>query len=95
MSLLAGLGYNNVQLAQAATVPSSPSSPKVKTNTVLGGFLGLLVGLGCAFLLERFDRRIRRVSELESIYRLPMLGSIPESDALSTRVAGRDAPAVR
>jgi hypothetical protein len=66
-----------------AAVPTGPSSPQTKRNTVLGALLGLLLGLGVAFLLERFDRRIREPRDLEGIYGLPLLGVVPESDALS------------
>jgi hypothetical protein len=45
--------------------------------------LGLLLGLGVAFLLERLDRRIREPKDLEAIYGLPLLGVVPESAALS------------
>jgi receptor protein-tyrosine kinase len=83
LGVLAELRSGNVQIAQAATVPTSPSSPKVARNTVLGAILGLLLGLGIAFLLERFDRRIREPKDLEAIYGLPLLGAIPESAALS------------
>jgi succinoglycan biosynthesis transport protein ExoP len=83
LSLLAGLDYNNVELAQEALVPSSPSSPKVSKDTALGAVLGLLLGLVVAFLLERFDRRIRKPEDLETIYGLPMLGVVPKSAALS------------
>ena len=84
LGLLAGLGYNSAEVAQEATVPTSPSSPKTKTNTLLGAILGLLLGLGIAFLLERIDRRIRSPEDLETIYQAPMLGVVPKSSALAT-----------
>jgi len=45
--------------------------------------LGLLLGLGVAFLLERLDRRIREPQDLEAIYGLPLLGVVPQSAALA------------
>jgi len=83
LGLLAELGYNNVEVASEAVVPTSPSSPKTKTDTIVGAVLGLLLGLAIAFVLERFDRRIREPEELERIYGLPMLGAVPKSAALS------------
>jgi succinoglycan biosynthesis transport protein ExoP len=89
LGLLAALNGGTVKVAQEASVPTSPSSPKTKTNTVLAGVLGLLLGIALAFLHERFDRRIRKPEELESAYGLPMLGVVPKSSALA-QSASRD-----
>lgn len=83
LSLLAELNYGNVQVAQEALPPTSASSPKTSKDTALGVVLGLLIGLGLAFAFERFDPRIRGREELEAIYRLPPLGAVPKSAALS------------
>lgn len=83
LSLLAELDYGNVQVGQEALAPTSPSSPRTSRNTALGLLLGLLLGIGLAFAFERLDRRLRGPGELETIYRLPLLGSVPRSAALA------------
>ena len=83
LGLLAQLQPNTVQVAQEAPVPTAPSSPKTRRNTLIGGVLGLFLGLCLALLLERMDPRIRDSDELEAIYRLPLLGVVPQSTALS------------
>jgi len=83
LGLLAELNYGNVQIAEEAPPPTSPSSPMTSRNAMLGGLLGLLIGLGLAFVLERLDGRIKGPEHLEEIYHLPMLGVVPDSAALS------------
>jgi polysaccharide biosynthesis transport protein len=80
---LADLRNGDVRVAQPATVPTSPSSPRVSRDTILAAVAGLLLGLAIAFLIERFDQRIREPEELGAIYRLPMLGVVPQSRALA------------
>ncbi|HME03861.1 MAG TPA: polysaccharide biosynthesis tyrosine autokinase [Solirubrobacteraceae bacterium] len=85
LGVLAELRNASVGVAQVATVPTSPSSPKVATNTALGALLGLLLGLGIAFLLEHVDRRIREPDELVATFGVPLLGVVPETASLSRR----------
>jgi len=89
LRLLTELGYGNVQVGREAFIPSSPSSPKTSRNTALGLFLGVVIGLIITFALERVDGRIRRPEDLEAIYGLPLLGSVPKSSALA-RANGKD-----
>jgi receptor protein-tyrosine kinase len=79
LRILARLQTGGAQLLTPAKVPSSPSSPKVPRNTVLGLLLGLLLGLTIAFILERLDRRMKDVGDLEAAYRVPLLGTVPQS----------------
>jgi capsular exopolysaccharide synthesis family protein len=85
LRLLEGLDYDNVKVAQVASIPTSPSSPKTMKNTIVGALLGLLLGLGLAFVLERLhrDRHIDDLAELEEAFRLPLVGTVPESTALA------------
>jgi receptor protein-tyrosine kinase len=81
-----------VQLVTSAATPSGSSSPKVTRNAALGIIVGLLLGLGIAFLLERLDRRIKSVEELEHAFRLPLLAAVPQNSAFSAPPV-LDAPA--
>jgi succinoglycan biosynthesis transport protein ExoP len=90
LRILDRLQSGDVRLAQAASPPTSPSSPKVARNTIVGAVLGLLIGFAIALLLERLDRRIKEPTDLESIYGLPLLGVIPESDPLSNESSWDD-----
>ena len=88
LGILASLQTGNAELVQPAGVPSSPSSPKPGRNTVLGAVLGLLLGLILAFVLERLNRRLRNPEEVKAAMGPPLLGTIPESKAISEMQPG-------
>jgi Mrp family chromosome partitioning ATPase/capsular polysaccharide biosynthesis protein len=94
LQLLSNLGYGEVEVAQAASVPTYPSAPTTSKNTLIGGFFGLVIGACLAFALERFERerRLRDGDDLESTYLLPLFGGVPESDAVA-RTGGTDGKA--
>jgi capsular exopolysaccharide synthesis family protein len=81
LRILGKLQDSGVQLVTAAGAPTSPTSPKVARDTVLGLLLGLLLGLSAAVLLERLDRRMKSVEDLEAAYQLPLLAAIPQSSS--------------
>lgn len=88
LRLLEETGYGEVELAGRAFPPTSPSSPKTAKNTVIGFILGLLAGIGIAFLLDRLERerRLRRSEEMAACFQLPVLATIPDSPLLSAGV---------
>jgi capsular exopolysaccharide synthesis family protein len=90
LSLLSQLKVGEVRVASEAAPPSSASSPKTSRNTALGGFVGLIIGLGIVLALERIDRRIRTPEDLEAAYQLPLLGAIPRSAALARAGSEKD-----
>jgi capsular exopolysaccharide synthesis family protein len=82
LGLLATLDTGNAEVVQEATVPGSPSSPKTKRNVALGIFLGIVLAICLALLREQLDRRLRDLEEVEEMFDVPILGTIPESSAI-------------
>jgi succinoglycan biosynthesis transport protein ExoP len=82
LQLLASLQTGNAEVVQTASARSSPVSPTPSKDAIIGLVLGLLVGIGLVWALERRDRRIKSISEVEELYGVPIIGTVPESGAL-------------
>ncbi|MFT8357433.1 MAG: polysaccharide biosynthesis tyrosine autokinase [Bifidobacterium aquikefiri] len=70
-------------VVQKATLPTSPSSPNIKLNLLIGVLLGSIVGILAALLRDMTDTRLNSIQDLRRITGAPLLGSIPTSDAVS------------
>src|SRR5205085_6285143 len=82
LGLLASLQTGNAEVVQTATAPKSPSSPNPPVDAAIGLVLGLILAGALAFALERYDRRIKTSTEVEELYGVPVIGTIPESQTL-------------
>jgi Mrp family chromosome partitioning ATPase len=65
----------------SSTIAGGPVS-----RGLIGAFLGLLLGIGIAFLIERLDRRVRSRADAEAVFQLPVIAEVPEV----TRAQQRD-----
>jgi uncharacterized protein involved in exopolysaccharide biosynthesis/Mrp family chromosome partitioning ATPase len=59
-------------------LPEEPTSPNAWLNIGTGGMLGLLLGLGLAYLRERFDRRLVTPNDVRDRGRVPVLAALDE-----------------
>ena len=79
LEVVGALQTGNAELVQPAVAPDSPSSPQTQRNVALGILLGLFLGIGLALLREQLDRRVRDIEDVEDVFRMPVLGTIPQS----------------
>ncbi len=83
----------NIVVLNPAVEPIEPSSPKLLLNTLLAVFLGTLLGVGAALLLETMSRRCRSPEDLAQALGVPVLGVLERSGAAGRRWFGRTASA--
>ena len=79
VGVAAGVGTNNISIVDEAKTPVFPYKPNLQLNALLALVLGLLGGVGLAFLFERLDDTFKRPEELEKLLGLPVLGVIPKT----------------
>lgn len=67
-----------VEIVDEATSPYAPIGTSRRTKLLTGLIVGLLLGTGAAFLVERLNTAIRRREEIESMLQIPGLAIIPQ-----------------
>jgi capsular exopolysaccharide synthesis family protein len=71
---------SEIRLMERAVEPSSPASPDVKLNGILGAFLGLCFGFGMALIMEYLDDTVRKTDDVRQFRPITLLGTIPVID---------------
>lgn len=69
---------SSATVIDAATVPESPFAPRPLRSALLGLVVGVLVGLGAAFLRDYMDNSLYDEEGLEKSSGLPVLAVIPK-----------------
>ncbi|PID58239.1 hypothetical protein CSB45_04000 [candidate division KSB3 bacterium] len=61
----------------------------------VGALIGLLLGVGLAFLFEYFDKTVKTPDDIEMHLGLPVLGTIPKIDKKQGKIRGKSSPSLR
>jgi polysaccharide biosynthesis transport protein len=72
-----GIGASQASIVDRAEEPSSPYSPNLLLNLLIGLGAGLLAGIGLALLLEFINDTIKSPEDVREKLRLAFLGGIP------------------
>jgi uncharacterized protein involved in exopolysaccharide biosynthesis len=72
--LEAQTSQTEIAVLNPATPPLQPSKPRTFLNILIATFLGGVIGVGLALLIELFDRRVRSIDDITDSLGLPMLG---------------------
>lgn len=79
------MNVDNVNILSPAVMPDSPTpvKPDPMLNMAIGVVIGLMIGVGIAFLLEYLDTTVKTEDDIEELTGLPVIGMIspiPDSE---------------
>ncbi|THE09493.1 capsular biosynthesis protein [Bacillus timonensis] len=76
------MNVDNVSILSPAVVPENPVpvKPNPMLNMAIALVVGLMAGVGLAFLLEYLDNTIKTEQDIEKLLELPVLGAIAQID---------------
>ncbi len=77
-----GLHPSNIRVIDPAMVPSGPSRPNRARNILMAFLVGLVGGLGLAFLREYMDNTVKTPDDIERLAKLPSLAVVPSFASL-------------
>lgn len=66
-----------IRIVDRAEQPGSPYTPNIRRNLSFAFMMGLIVGVGFAFVLEYLDSTLKNADDVERHIHLPFLGIVP------------------
>ncbi|WP_429952197.1 YveK family protein [Enterococcus sp. DIV0213j] len=75
------MNVDKISIISSAVANTTPVSPNNKLNLVIGLILGMMVGIGIAFLMELLDRTVKDEKFVTETLGFPVLGTVPEMSA--------------
>ena len=73
---------SDVTTLEEARPATSPSSPNIRRNTMVGFLAGAVVMVVTVLLVEILDTRVKRPEEIEDVLQIALLGVVPNLDKL-------------
>lgn len=74
------LNINNISTIDQAQLATTPVSPNLKMNLIIGALIGAFLSVGYIFIKFMLDTHIHNREEAEKYLGIPCLGSIPYFD---------------
>lgn len=81
-----------VNVVDEADIPSSPSSPNIMKNTLIGVLLGLILAIGIVVVMYILDDTLKTPDDVERYLEIGVLASIPVMEDESKRRKRRKSP---
>lgn len=73
---------SDVTTLEEARPATSPSSPNIHRNTMIGFLAGAVVMIVAVLLIELLDTRVKRPEDVEDVMQIALLGVVPNLDKL-------------
>lgn len=73
---------SDVTTLEEARPATSPSSPNIRRNTMIGFLAGAVVMIVSVLLIELLDTRVKRPEDVEDVMQIALLGVVPNLDKL-------------
>lgn len=82
----------NLAVLKYGSMPLAPSSPRIFLNVAVALFVGILVAVGTALMVELLDRRVRTNADIVEVLNLPIIGVMLKTDNLQVGFLRRKNP---